>query len=349
MITRIGNRDLGLLCERVGVAFDVGHDPFRIFEREAADAGSRHGRHMRSVAERIRQGASLTEAVREQGNYFPPNFHRLIEVGEESGRLETVLERMAVYYKEVAELQDTFRGSIIWPMIQLGLALVVVSVLIYVPSVVASETPEAADLLGIGLAGARGLAIFWGWVLTAAAVGVSLWILIRNGQLAFLGDLLVRVPVLGRTLLTFDEATFVQSLALAVESGVPAAGAIALSFKSSASRAFKAKADGAREAVLQGRELHEVLRDTGLFSFDTVEAVHLGEESGRLAGTLEKHFRVMRMKVKFAMSMITQIVSSIVWIAVAALLVMMIFRLFNTYVSKLRPEAIDQMLRGPGA
>ena len=349
MITRIGNRDLGLLCERVGVAFDVGHDPFRIFEREAGKGRSRHGRHMKSVADRIRQGASLTEAIREQGNYFPPNFHRLIEVGEESGRLETVLDRMAVYYKDVAELQDTFRGSIIWPMIQLGLALVVVSVLIYVPSVVAPGEPGAADMLGIGLMGASGLAIFWGWVLAAVAAGVTLWVLVRNGQLGFLGDLLVRVPVLGRALLTFDEATFVQSLALAVESGVPAANAIALSFKSSASRAFKAKADSAREAILQGREMHEVLRDTGLFSLDTIEAVHLGEESGRLAETLDKHFRVMRMKVKFAMSTITQIASSVVWIAVAALLVVMIFRLFNTYASKIQPDTIEKMMQGPSS
>jgi len=82
MITRIGNRELGLLCERVGIAFDVGHDPFRIFEREAGDGRTRHGRHMKSIADRIRQGASLTEAIHEQGNYFPPNFHRLIEVGK---------------------------------------------------------------------------------------------------------------------------------------------------------------------------------------------------------------------------------------------------------------------------
>jgi type II secretory pathway component PulF len=139
VITRISNRDLGLLCERVGVAFDVGHDPFRIFEREAGTARSQHGRHMRSVADRIRQGASLTEAIREQGNYFPPNFHRLIEVGEESGRLEYVLDRMADHYKQVAELQDQFRGSIVWPLIQLGLALAVVSILIYVPSVMVTK------------------------------------------------------------------------------------------------------------------------------------------------------------------------------------------------------------------
>lgn len=345
MITRIGNRDLSLLCERVGVAFDVGHDPFRIFDREAGDGRSRHGRHMKAIADRIRQGSSLTEAIHEQGNYFPPNFHRLIEVGEESGRLEKVLDRMADHYKEVAELQDTFRGSIVWPLIQLGLALVVVSVLIYVPPLLVADRPEAADLLGIGLVGGRGLAIFWAWVVVLAAAVAGCWILLRNGTLAFLGRWLLRVPVIGKALLTFDEATFVQSLALAIESGVTAANAIALSFKGSSSDAFKAKADSAREAILQGREMHTVLRDTGLFSLETIEAVELGEESGRLAETLDKHFRVLRMRVKVAMAVIAQIASSLVWIAVAAILVTMIFRLFGRYVASINPSAVEGLFQ----
>lgn len=349
MITRIGNRELGLLCERVGVAFDVGHDPFRIFEREAGDGRSLHGQHMKSIANRIRQGASLTEAIHEQGNYFPPNFHRLIEVGEESGRLEKVLDRMAEHYKEVAELQGTFRGSIVWPMIQLGLAVGVMSVLIYVPSLLASDRAGEMDLLGIGLVGARGLAIFWGWIAAIMAALVGLWILLRNGTLAFLGRWLLRVPVLGKALLTFDEATFVQALALGIESGVTAANAIAISFKGSSSEAFKAKADSARAAILQGREMHTVLRDTGLFSPETIEAVELGEESGRLAETLDKHYRVLRMRVKFAMAAIAQIASSVVWIAVAVIQVAMIVRLFGRYVSQIDPGAVEGMFNNGNA
>jgi type II secretory pathway component PulF len=197
--------------------------------------------------------------------------------------------------------------------------------------------------------GAKGLVIFWGWVLAVVAALIGLWVLLRNGKLAFLGNWLIRVPVLGRALLTFDEATFVQSLALAIESGVTAANAISLSFKGASSDAFKAKADAAREAILQGREMHAVLRDTGLFSPETIEAVELGEESGRLAETLDKHFRILRMRVKFAMGAIAQIASSVVWITVAAILVAMIFRLFGRYVSQIDPGAVEGLFDGNAA
>jgi type II secretory pathway component PulF len=343
-VSRIGNRELGTLCERVGIAFDVGHDPHRIFDRESVNGRGRHRGHMKSVATSVRSGTTLAEAIRAQGNYFPDHFSRLVEIGEETGRLEVVLERMADYYKDLADRTDEFRGAIIWPVIQLVLGLIVVSVLIYVPSVVAPDEAEAADMLGIGLSGGRGLAIFWGIVLAVVAAGTTIAVLLRNGRLRFLGHLFAGTPVLGRALRAFDEATFVQSLALAVESGVDAWHAIGLSFRSAASPLFAARAQAAQDAIRQGRDMHVVLEEAGLFSRATIEAVQLGEESGRLAETLDKHAQYLRMQVRFAMAAITQLASSLVWIAVAALLILVIFRVFGRYLGTISPDGVARLL-----
>jgi type II secretory pathway component PulF len=347
--TRIGNRELSVLCERVGVAFDVGHDPYRIFEREANGRSNLHGRQMQAVADKVKQGASLTEAVESCGNYFPPNFKRLIEVGEESGKLEKVLHRMGEYYGHMAQLKDELIGSITWPLIQLVLGLIVVSVLIYVPSVVAPESADAADLLGIGLIGIPGLLTFWAYIAGIVAAIVAVLLLMRNGYLGFIGDALTRLPILGKALMTFDEAAFIQSLSLAIESGVSASKAIVLSFKSASSSRFKAKAEEAHNAVRGGQELHDVLKNTGLFSQDTIEAVQLGEESGRLAETLDKHYHVLKSRVRFAMNAITQLASSVIWILISALLIAVIFRVFSRYVSVTQPEAVERMFNPGGA
>jgi len=345
-ITRIGNRKLSVLCERVGVAFDVGQDPYRIFAREAGDGLTSYGRHMKSVASIVEKGGSLAEAVAAQGNYFPPNFIRLIEVGEKTGRLEKVLDRMSVYYKDMAELQDEFVSSITWPMIQLVLGLLVVSILIYVPSMMSGESSEMSDLLGIGLVGGQGLAIFWSIVLAICAVVVVIWMLMRNGHLSFISALAKRVPVLGKALLAFDEASFVQALSLSIESGIDAWNAIGLSFQTSPSGMFKAKAEGAQQAIRQGRDMHTVLKETGLFCPETIDAVQLGEESGRLAETLDKHYRFLRMKVRFAMTALTHMASSLVWIIVASLLIMTIFRIFSRYLA-IGEHAVEGMYPNP--
>jgi type II secretory pathway component PulF len=132
--------------------------------------------------------------------------------------------------------------------------------------------------------------------------------------------------------------------ALAVESGVDAWHAIGLSFRSAASPLFAARAQAAQDAIRQGRDMHVVLEEAGLFSRATIEAVQLGEESGRLAETLDKHAQYLRMQVRFAMAAITQLASSIVWIAVAGLLILVIFRVFGRYLGTISQEGVERML-----
>ena len=43
LINRIDDRKLSVLCERVGVSFEVGQDPYRIFDRESGGAARRTG------------------------------------------------------------------------------------------------------------------------------------------------------------------------------------------------------------------------------------------------------------------------------------------------------------------
>ena len=106
--TRIEDRSLSTLCERVGVAFETGLDPHRVFEREAKNSASFYGRKMRSVADQVRAGSALSDAVKSQGNYFPPHFAEMLEGGEKSGKLDRVLERMSEYYHELSEFRSIF-------------------------------------------------------------------------------------------------------------------------------------------------------------------------------------------------------------------------------------------------
>lgn len=340
---RISNRDLGQLCDRVGVAFDVGHDPLKIFERETGKISHGHSRRMTAVAEHIKSGGTITEAVRAQGNYFPKNFCRLIEVGEQTGRLEKVLDRLSIYYTEMADLQSAFTSAITWPLIQLGLGLFVVSLLIVLPTYLVPDNAEAADMLGLGLTGLRGLAFFWAYVLTAAAVMGGLWWLYRNGKLGFIGDALAYVPGTKRLVRVFDEAAFVQALSLAVESGVDAYSAIGMAFGSCSSSIFRRQAETAQAAIRQGHDIYSTLKTSGLMSNETLEAIELGESSGRLAETLDKHYRFLQMRVRTAMAVITHIASSVVWIVISLLLIAVIFRVFKEYASVLNPGAIEQM------
>lgn len=336
LTNRIENRELSQLCERVGVAFEVGLDPHRVFAREADNSGARYGRKMRAVADHVRKGNSLADAIKQQGNYFPPHFAEMIEGGERAGRLDRVLERLADYYQQLAEFRSIFRSSILWPMVQLVLAVVVVGGLIYLPAVMVPDADlDKQDLIGLGLVGPEGLFRYAVGVGVVVGVILGFVLLLKNGYLRFIGELAAFVPVLGRTVRVFAEARFVQTLALAIESGVDAASAIDLSFRSAGTRQFVGKAADAKAAISRGRDMHSVLGDTGLFQPETLEVVELGEASGRLAETLDKHFKHLRVQVKSSMATLTYLASAVIWIAIAAALIFIIFRVFSMYINNL--------------
>lgn len=337
---------LAQLCERVGVAFEVGLDPHRVFDREADNSRALYGRKMRAVADHVRKGNSLADAIKAQGNYFPPRFAEMIEAGERAGRLERVLERSAEYYQQLAEFRSIFMSSILWPLVQLFLGIAVVAMLIYLPATLLPGVPlEKQDLLGFGLVGASGLITFLSIVGAIAAAVFTLIVLIRNGYLAFIVDALAYVPKFGKTIRVFAEARFVQTLALAIESGVDAGTAIDLSFRSAGTRMFNSKAAPSRDAINQGRDMHTVLAETGLFQPETLEVVELGEASGRLAETLDKHFRHLKSQVKSSMATITYLASALIWMLIAAALIMIIFRVFSLYVDNLGDTATT-VIRG---
>ncbi len=344
--SRIENQALSTLCERVGVAFEVGLDPYRVFDREAGGAHSLYGRKMRSVADHVREGSSLSDAVKAQGNYFPPHFAEMLEGGEKSGRLDRVLERLAEYYQQLAEFKSVFFSSILWPIVQLVMAVVVVGLMIYLPAVLLpGETKEKQDLIGIGLVGESGL-VTYGLIVGGVALLVgAIYVLIKNGYMSFVGDWIARVPVLGRNLRVFAEARFVQTLAITIEAGVDAAAAIDLSFRSAGTGQYASKAEPAKEAILQGREMHTVLADTHLFQPDTIEVVELGEASGRLAESLDKHFHQLKRQVKSSMAKLTYFASAMIWMLIAALLIIIIFRVFSMYVNGLEDRATDAIMQ----
>lgn len=346
--SRIENQALSTLCERVGVAFEVGLDPYRVFDREANGAHTLYGRKMRSVADHVREGSSLSDAVKAQGNYFPPHFAEMLEGGERSGRLDRVLERLAEYYRHLAEFKSVFFSSILWPVVQLVMAVIVVGLMIYLPAVLLpGETKEKQDLMGIGLVGESGL-ITYGMIVGAVSLIIgAIYLLIQNGYLSFVSDWIARIPLLGRNLRIFAEARFVQTLAITVEAGVDAATAIDLSFRSAGTGQYASQAKSAKEAILQGREMHTVLADTHLFQGDTLEVVELGEASGRLAESLDKHCHQLKRQVKRSVAKVTYFASAMIWILIAALLIIIIFRVFSMYVNGLEDRATETIMQKP--
>ena len=94
--------------------------------------------HSLTLASRIEEGFSFTEALKE----FPKSFDRLyislISAGEKAGDMSGILDKTAAYLDRRSKIQQEITGALIYPAVLISLALIIVSLMLIfvVPSVV---------------------------------------------------------------------------------------------------------------------------------------------------------------------------------------------------------------------
>ncbi|MCX7774244.1 MAG: type II secretion system F family protein, partial [Clostridia bacterium] len=127
---KLDDIELSLLCHQLAQAFKSGIHPLEAVTLITEETPSTIIRSsLKAAAESMAEGASLYEALDEAGCY-PQYMLRMLDIGEKSGSLEAVLEKLSVYYENAADLKKRIRCAVLYPLILGALMLGVIALLI---------------------------------------------------------------------------------------------------------------------------------------------------------------------------------------------------------------------------
>jgi type II secretory pathway component PulF len=338
---RIRLQPLAQLCRRLATATAAGLEDRRIWKDEAARAsGDRQG-PLLTVADRLAQGDSIVEALQQTGDYFPPMFRRLAAVGEASGNLDRTYRRLADHYDRTLQAQRAFRGQLAWPLVQLGVALLVVGLLILIMGMLPAgpDGSPALDLLGFGLFGVKGLVVYVN-VLVAAAVALLLVVeSFRRGApwARALQEWALRLPVVGGALHTLCLARFAWALQLVLDSPMDLRQALPLALDATGADYYARHGAAVARRIEQGATLHQALAATGAFPTELLDSIAVAEEAGALVETMQRESSEYERRAAASVGLLAQIAGYAVWLGVAGLIITLIFRIFTTaYLGPIR-------------
>jgi type IV pilus assembly protein PilC len=341
---RIGQLDLANLSRRISTGLEGGVEARRVFAREAEGRSSRSvRRRMGEISIAVGRGSSIYDAVEATGSFFPQLFREMVQVGEQTGHSAEVFDHLAEHYENQVRLRRMFLSNITWPMVQLGAALGVVGMLIWImgilpPMPVARGKPaQPLDLLGFGLVGEEGLIRY---VAILACVFVAFFVLVqavRRGVFWVrpLQRLVLRLPVIGRTLQVLSLARLSWALELTYGSGMDLLRALPLALKTMQNAYYTDHIFQVSASIRRGEEIHEALAATGVFPPDFLDALDVGETSGRLTETLNNLSEQYQDQARRALQALTQIAGFAVWAFVAALIIVVIFRIARVYIGQI--------------
>lgn len=314
----VGARDLGLLFRQLALMLRAGHTLVHALDACARLTQKLRARALvRGLAERLRGGRNLSEAMHETGRPFSTLMVALVESGETSGDLDTVLTRLADDVERRTELKRQLVTALTYPSIVLLAAVGVVAflVLTVIPRFATflagrgKEVPAAAQtLLDISTwLGNWGLALMAAILLTAFLLAVVY--ALPPGRLA-IDRFLLMVPVVGATLIAAAMAQAAWTLAMLVRSGATVLVSLQITARIVGNRAIAHAFDRAGAAVLEGRSVSVALKQSVMPPLMRHMA-EVGESSGELDAVMEEvgsyYRKELDAKVKILSAMIEPI------------------------------------------
>jgi general secretion pathway protein F len=243
-------------------------------------------------------GNTIARALGAFPHVFSELYRTLVAAGESSGQLPRVLSKLADYLEERQQLRARLSLALIYPMIVMGVALVVVgALLVYVlPQVVQvfTHAHQKLPVLTRALISFSGfLQATWAlWIAVIVGLAVAArYAMRRASSRAAVHRFLWRAPLVGRVLRHLDAARLAATLSILVGSRVPILQALEAGTGVMTLVPMREALSTAARGVREGMPLARALGATQAFPPVMVHLIASGETSGRLDEALERAAR----------------------------------------------------------
>ena len=247
------------------------------------------------VRAKVMEGHTLAVGLADYPKIFPELYRATVDAGEQSGHLDTVLERLADYTENQQELQGKVRQALIYPVFLSVFAVVIVIFLMtnIVPQVVSVFDDIGQDLPALTrsrIAISDFLVNFGIYLLAAlAALVFGVKALLRKTKyLEAYHRMLFHIPVIQRLVRGLNTALFTRTFSILSGSGVTALEAMKISAQVVHNLPMRRAILQATERVREGSGIKNALVHSKLFPPMTLQLIASGEGSGRLEEMLER-------------------------------------------------------------
>lgn len=237
----------------------------------------------------IESGLSLHESLARQPKIFNTMYVNMIEAGEVSGRLDDILERVAILGERNNETQMKIKSALRYPMLTfIAMAAAFVAVITLVMPRFVDLFAQFKTQLPLPtriLLGIDNIARHH-WIEAISVIGITVFFLRRyvntkGGKRRF-HSMILKLPIFGPLLKEIYMSRFSRNLSTLIQSGLPALQAMELAGNAVDNVVIKEAADGIQESVKEGKGMSEPMKESKLFSPMVVQMIAVGEETGKI-------------------------------------------------------------------
>jgi len=339
---KVGIRDIAVFCRQFATIVDAGItiiNGLNILRQQAENKKLRD--IIGKVYEEVQKGKTLSESLK-QHKEFPLLLVNMIKAGEVSGRLDEILDRMAIYYEKEDKLIKKINSALMYPSVVSIIATVIVIFLVtkVLPIFVEmfagfnAELPLPTVIL-LGMSNA--IQNYWYMIILCVILLVYIikkYINTNEGRYK-LHYLILKIPIIGGINKKIITSRFARTLSTLLESGIPVIQAMDIIENTITSAVLEEGIKKCKESINKGAGLSKPLESINVFPPMLIEMINIGEETGTLDVMLSKTAQFYDDEVDIVVAGLTTLIEPVIMILLAAvvgfIIISIILPMFEMY------------------
>lgn len=296
------------------------------------------------VSADIQGGLDLGSALQKHPHIFPKLYVNLIKAGEASGKLDSILQKLATHMEKEREFRGKVKGAMIYPIVVVTMMFGVMLIMVFfvmpkLMSLYAESNIELPLPTRIMLAVSGFIINYW-WVVLVLVLGLSLafkkWLQTAKGRAIF-DSWLLKIPVMGRIIKMVVLSNFSSTMSLLTTAGIPMLDSIKIVEEIVGNFSFKTALDQSYKGVERGLSLSDQISSQAVFPKLVGQMVKTGEATGKLDEVLLKMAEYFETESENSLKNITTLIEPLVLIVlgigVALLVISIILPIYKLTTS----------------
>ncbi|CAM2832125.1 type II secretion system F family protein [Hathewaya histolytica] len=341
IFNRVKLKEFVIFCRQFSVILGAG---LTVVEGVSIMSDQTESKKLREVLldvhEQLLKGSVFSEALKAHSDVFPEFFINMIQVGEASGSLELILDRLAEYYEKENKMRKKVKGALTYPIVVIIVAIGVISLLIL------KVLPMFADMLS-GMGGELPLLtkimmnisnfmaknfLLLTLVNVSVVGGLAYYFTTEDGRYKW-DAIKLNAPLIKKLTVKVVTSKFARSMGILLKSGIPIMNAMDIMTGLVGNKIIEEKFKGCSEEVRGGKGISKPLKNMNIFPPMLIHMVSVGENTGELDDMLTRTAVFFDEEVEETVEQLTTLIEPIMIIVLGSIVAVIILAVMLPMVS----------------
>ena len=290
---------------------------------------------LNQVIDEVNKGKTLAAALDDHPKAFDKLYRNLVRAGEESGVLEVVFSRLAVYIEKTVKLRGKLKSAMMYPVVIILVAVGVVSgIMIFVipkfKEMFSSKGRALPALTQFVIDLSEGFIANW-WIIALVIalvwVTVSQYINTVAGRKVF-DHFSLKLPILGSIVQKGCIARFSRTLSTLLSSGIPVVEALDVSAKVVNNNDIEQAIMESKESILRGKSIAAPLAKHPVIPPMVAQMISIGEQTGAMDSMLAKVADFYEEEVDVSVAGLSTLIEPILMVVLGGVIAVLVVAMY---------------------